>query len=56
MSLFYFREAPFSGLKLTSVHLVKFKSSTFLKIKAIFGEKESGTSAVTAVIYVGTSH
>ena len=29
--------------------------STFSKIEAIFGERASGTSAITAVIYAGTA-
>ena len=37
-----------------STRFKSFKCSTFLKIKA-FGEKASGTLAVTAVIYAGTS-
>ena len=47
-------KVPFSGLKLTSVHSRQFKSfkcSTFFENRSYFGEKASGTSAVTAVIY-----
>ena len=53
-------KAPFSGLKLTSVYILGFKSfkcSTFLKIEVILEKKqvEPGTSAVTAVMYAGTA-
>ena len=53
-------KAPFSRLKLTSVHsrrrFKSFKCSTFLKIEATyFGEKASGTSAATSVIYSGNA-
>ena len=42
-------KAPFSGLKLTSVYILCDDLS-------YFGEKASGTSAVTAVMYAGTAH
>ena len=46
--------APFSGLKVALV-LYLIKCSTFLENRCYFGEKVSGTSAITAVIYAGTS-
>ena len=48
--------APFSGLKLTSVHSRDDLSPlTAAKKLNYFGENTTGTSAVTAVIYAGTA-
>ena len=52
-------KAPFLGLKLTSVYILGDDSSPlnvalFLN-RSYFGEKASGTSAVTAVMYAGTA-
>ena len=56
---FILEKAPFSGLKLTSVHsrrrFKSFKCSTFFEKRSYFGEKASGTSAVTSVIYWGNA-
>ena len=56
---FILEKAPFSGLKLTSVHsrcgFMSFKCSTFFENRSYVGEKASGTSAVTAVIYSGNT-
>ena len=54
---FIFEKVPFSGLQLTSVQS-RFKSckcSTFFKSELFWRKKTSGTSAVTAVIYVDTA-
>ena len=52
---FIFEKATFSVLKLTSIHSRRrFKSFNFENL-SYFGEKASGTSAVTAVIYSGNA-
>ena len=49
-------KAPFSGLKLTSIHSrCVLNVALFFENRSYFGEKASGTSAVTAVIYSGTA-
>ena len=59
VTFFILEKAPFSGLKLTSVHsrrrFKSFKCSTFFENRSYFGEKASGTSAVTSVIYSGNA-
>ena len=59
VSLFYFGEGAVFRVKLTSVHsrcrFMSFKCSTFFENRSYFGEKASGTSAVTAVIYSGNA-
>ena len=56
---FILEKAPLSELKLTSIHsrrrFKSFKCSTFFGYRSYFGEKASGTSAVTAVIYSGNA-
>ena len=50
-------KAPISGLKLTSVYILGDDLSPLnVALLSYFGEKASGTSAVTAVIYSGTAH
>ena len=53
-------KAPFSGLKLTSVYILgddlsALNVALFFLNRSYFGEKASGTSAVTAVMYAGTT-
>ena len=52
-------KAPFTGLKLTSVllgdDLTPLNVALFFENRSYFGEKASGTSAVTAVIYSGNA-
>ena len=52
-------KAPLSGLKLTSVYILGDDLSplnvALFENRSYFGEKASGTSAVTAVMYAGTA-
>ena len=53
---FILEKATFTGLKLTSLHdYSPLNVALFLKNRSYFGDKASGTSAVTAVIYAGTA-
>ena len=53
-------KAPFSWLKLTSVYILGDDLSplnvALFENRSYFGEKASGTSAITAVMYAGTAH
>ena len=59
MTLFHLEKAPFSGLKHTSVYILGYYLSplsvALFEKRSYFGEKANGTSAVTAVMYAGTS-
>ena len=48
-------KAPLLGLKLTSVYILGDDLSPLNVARSYFGEKASGTSAVTAVMYAGTA-
>ena len=48
-------KAPFSGLKLTSVHSRRRFKLALFENRSYFGEKVRGTSAVTSVIYSGNA-
>ena len=60
MSLFHSGEGAVSWLKLTSVYILGDDLSplnvALFENRSYFGEKASGTSAVTAVMYAGTAH
>ena len=49
------REVPFSEFKLASVQSRFNLSVALFENRSYFGEKVSGTSAITAMIYAGTA-